>query len=198
MAGRRIQNRLLRILPVVLVPAIMLGVTSCSDIAEIIESELDEEMHTKPDDDMMEDETERTNGGTTYETFQPTGTYTTAPFETMDIDIDFVEDVYIYSVWYDAVQDNPVDYDRVESKDAFALKGVFYFNTPLTTVFEARLLRDDEVILTKTITLKDNVTAECDFSAGLEGWGVFEAGDYTVELYFDGEYVGATDKLEVY
>ena len=65
-------------------------------------------------------------------------------------------------------------------------------------MFEARLLKDDEVILTKTITLKDNVTAECDFSAGLEGWGVFEAGDYTVELYFDGEYVGATDKLEVY
>ena len=197
MAERRLQNVLIKVLSVAVLPAAVLGLSSCSDISEILMSELGNDRRERSDDDKQVglDESAST---TVYETFFPTGTYTAPSVEYMDIDIDFIEDVYVYSVWYDAVDDNPADYDSIESQNAFALKGVFYFSTPLTTVFEARLCKNEEVILTKNITLKDNVTAECDFSAGLEGWGVFETGEYEIKLYFDDEYVGSTGILEVY
>ena len=43
----------------------------------------------------------------------------------------------------------------------------------------------------------DNVTAEADFSAGLEGLGTFEPGDYTVELYYNGEFIAKTGVMRV-
>lgn len=203
MAQRRIQNVLIKGLSALLLPAMVLGIASCSVIEDIIMSEISEDRRSGIDDDKnngLDDETTEAEETTTkvHESLEPTGTYTTETFETMDIDVEFVEDAFVYAVWYDATEDNPVDYTQIDSRDAFALKGVFYFNTPLTTVFEARLVRDGEVLLTKNVALKDNVTAECDFSAGLEGWGVFEAGSYVVELYFEGEYVTATDELEVF
>lgn len=201
MAERRLQNILLRGLPVLLLPAMVLGISSCSVIEDIIMSEIQDDRRSRTDDDKnggLGDETTETGETTrTHESLEPSGTYTTAPLELMDIDAEFVEDALVYSVWYDATEDNPVNYSQINSQDAFALKGVFYFNTPLTTVFEARLVKDGEVLLTKNVTLKDNVTAECDFSAGMEGWGVFEAGNYVVELYFDGEYIAATGEIEV-
>ena len=112
-------------------------------------------------------------------------------------DIGQVKDALVYSVWYDAVDDNPVDYSDISSEDAFALKGVFYFNTPLTCSFVANLCKDNEILFTKTVTLKNNVTAEADFSAGLEGLGTFEPGDYYVELFFEGEFVSSTSIMTV-
>lgn len=133
----------------------------------------------------------------TYESLPPTGTYTSSTAETTEPAYSFVKESCVYSVWYDVSTDNPADYDWIASEKAYALKGVFYFSSPLRTVFEARLLKGDEVILTRNVNMYDNVTAEADFSAGLEGLGTFEPGDYTVELYFDGELVAKTDIMRV-
>ena len=119
----------------------------------------------------------------TYETMEPTGTYITESTEPVELDIGFVSGAYLTSTWYDVIDDNPVDYDSVNTEDAFALKGVFYFNTPITGVFEAYLYKDDSVLMTRNVNMKNNVTAEADFSAGLEGLGTFEPGEYYVELY---------------
>ena len=62
---------------------------------------------------------------------------------------------------------------------------------------EAKLYQDGELILTKEIVLNNNITAEADFSAGLEGWGTFDAGSYTIELFFEGDSVAITDSLYV-
>ena len=132
----------------------------------------------------------------TFETGIPTGTYTSET-DYIELTVDYVKSVYVYSVWYDAVDDNPADYDSIKSSNAFALKGVFYFSTPLTGLFEARLLQNNEVLLKKAVNLKNNVTAEADFSAGLEGLGTFQQGFYTVELYFDGELIAHTSPIEV-
>jgi len=133
----------------------------------------------------------------TYISLPPTGTYTSSTAETSELEYSYVKSIFIYSVWYDVTTDNPAEYGSVESDKAFALKGVFYFSEPLKTVFEARLLKGDEVILTRNVNMYDNVTAEADFSAGLEGLGTFEPGEYTVELYFGGELVAGTDIMRV-
>ena len=133
----------------------------------------------------------------TYETMEPTGTYITESTEPVELDIRFVSGAYLTSTWYDVIDDNPVDYDSVNTEDAFALKGVFYFNTPITGVFEAYLYKDDSVLMTRNVNMKNNVTAEADFSAGLEGLGTFEPGEYYVELYFDGELIASTSVMRV-
>ena len=46
--------------------------------------------------------------------------------------------------------------------------------------------------------MKDNVTAEADFSAGLEGFGVFDEGIYRIELVYDGRSIAFTPDFEVY
>ena len=134
---------------------------------------------------------------TTYETMEPTGTYIIETTEPVEVDIEFVRDAYLTSTWYDVVDDNPADYDSINSEDAFALKGVFYFNTPITCVFEAYLYKEDSVIMTRYINMNNNVTAEADFSAGLEGLGTFEPGEYYVELYIDGECIADTTVMRV-
>ena len=134
---------------------------------------------------------------TTYETMEPTGTYIIETTEPVELDVDFVREAYLMSTWYDVVDDNPVDYDSVNSEDAFALKGVFYFNTPLTGVFEARLYNEDTLVMTRNVVMNDNVTAEADFSAGLEGLGTFEPGEYHIELYLDGECIADTTVMRV-
>ena len=113
------------------------------------------------------------------------------------LDIGQVKDAWVYSVWYDAVESNPADYDTIEKSKAFALKGVFYFNTPLTAEFETRLYKDDTLLLTGEVRMKDNVTAEADFSAGLAGIGNFEAGEYYIELLYNGETVAVTSVMRV-
>jgi len=134
---------------------------------------------------------------TTYETMEPTGTYITESTEPVELDIGFVSGAYLTSTWYDVIDDNPVDYDSINSEDAFALKAVFYFNTPMTGVFEAYLYKDDSVLMTRNVNMKNNVTAEADFSAGLEGLGTFEPGEYYIELYFDGERIASSTVMKV-
>ena len=112
-------------------------------------------------------------------------------------DIDYIRDAWVYSVWYDPVESNPADYDTISSDEAFALKGVFYFNTLLTADFETKLYKGDSVLLTGQVKMRDNVTAEADFSAGLEDIGTFEAGDYRIELLYKGETVAVTSIMRV-
>ena len=72
-----------------------------------------------------------------------------------------------------------------------------YFNTPITGVFESYLYKDDSVLMTRNVNMRNNVTAEADFSAGLEGLGTFEPGEYYVELYFDGERIASSTVMKV-
>ena len=170
--------------------SVLLATTSCqSIIEEMIEiyNSVEAEESTGDTDIPVE----------TYESLPPTGSYTSSTAETREPDYGYIKEHFVYSVWYDATSDNPADYDSIASEKAFALKGVFYFSVPLKTVFEARILKGDEVVLTRNVNMYDNVTAEADFSAGLEGLGTFEPGDYTVELYFNGELVARTDIMRV-
>ena len=168
---------------------LLLGITSCDALVEeIIEAYESNESGNRASVSDTEE---------TFASFEPTGSYESEPSETNELTIKHVKSYFVYSVWYDVQTDNPAGYSSIESEKAFALKGVFYFSKPVTTVFEAKLLKDDEVILTRNVNMYDNVTAEADFSAGLEGLGTFEPGDYTVELYFNGESVAKTGVMRV-
>ena len=184
MTNRRLQDIITRLLTAFLSLSLVFAFTSCLTSPEETEEggrTVNHDSH-KPENGIYPTET----------TGLPTGTYTSETEEPEILDYDYVKSLWVYTVWYDPVEDNPADYTAVDTADAFALKGVFYFSKPLTTVFEARLLKDGEVILTKEIVMNDNITAEADFSAGLQGWGVFEPGDYTVELLFEGKTVAYT------
>ncbi len=190
MVYRRPQKTLKGLMAALLSLLVLLSVSSCMSIMEEmldIYNSVEADESTGDTDLPIE----------TYESLPPTGTYTSSTAETTELVYSFVKESCVYSVWYDVSTDNPADYDWIASEKTYALKGVFYFSSPLRTVFEARLLRGDEVILTRNVNMYDNVTAEADFSAGLEGLGTFEPGDYTVELYFDGELVAKTDIMRV-
>ena len=178
--------------------AFIFGFCSCSMIEDILESGLEELNGSEDSDRTKHTRHDSETSEYTYKTLEPTGTY---PDETEDQfrpDYAYVSSVYVYSIWYDPTEDNPLRVLNMESKDAFALKGVFYFSTPLSVEFEAKLYKNDAVLLTRTVKLKDNVTGEADFSAGLEGFGVFEKGFYKIELLYDGETLGYTPIFEVY
>ena len=190
MVYRRPQKTLKGLMAALLSLLVLLSVSSCMSIMEEmldIYNSVEADESTGDTDLPIE----------TYESLPPTGTYTSSTAETTELAYSFVKESCVYSVWYDVSTDNPADYDWIASEKAYALKGVFYFSSPLRTVFEARLLKGDEVILTRNVNMYDNVTAEADFSAGLEGLGTFEPGDYTVELYFGGELVARTDIMRV-
>ena len=108
------------------------------------------------------------------------------------------QSAFVYSVWYDVIEDNPTDESSISVDDAVALKGVFYFDTSLTAVFEAKLYKDGEIYMTRDVVLNENVVAEADFSASTEGLGTFEPGIYYIELLLDGESIAVTEKFEVY
>ena len=188
MVNRRIQNVLMRVMAAVLSLSLLFGITSCDALME----EMLEAYESATGETSEESGQEET-----YESLEPTGSYTSSVKETKALDYDFIKSVYVYSVWYDVSTDNPADYDAVLTENAFALKGVFYFSEPLTTTFEAKLYRGDEVVLTKNVNMYDNVTCEADFSAGLEGLGTFIPGQYSVELLFEGKTVAKTDVMKV-
>lgn len=169
--------------------SLLLGITSCTVLLEEL-YEAYESNNTGASG--VPRDTEET-----FESFEPTGSYTSDTAETTEISVNFVKSSYVYSVWYDVASDNPVDYSSIASEKAYALKGVFYFSSPITAVLEAKILKDDEVVLTRNVNMYDNVTAEADFSAGLEGLGTFEPGDYTVELYYNGEFIAKTGVMRV-
>ena len=125
--------------------------------------------------------------------------YETYPSATSSdrINIAFIEEAYVCAVWYDAVEGNPANYYSIESADASALRGVFYFNSPITTVFQARLYKDKEIVMTRDIYMRDNVTAEADFFAGLEETDHFEPGVYYIELLFEDKPVATTERMKV-
>ena len=204
MAKRRLYDCLILLLAVIMSLSVVVGVSSCSMIEDILELELDNDdddyrhsgrvtndEHSKPKWDNVTIPTD------TYETIEPTGSYTSPTYETHDINAEYLTDICVYSVWYDAIDDNPLDVTYVDSEDAFALKGVFYFSAPLDVTFEAHLYRDKDIVMTREVTLNGEVTAECDFSAGLEGLGTFEPGYYMVVILYDGEVIATTDSLEV-
>ena len=155
-------------------------------------SSVSEKPETRPPETT---ETHVTNTPTPTETAAPSETVMTS--ETTGSDIDHVKEVYIYSVWYDAIESNPAYYDSIESKNASALKGVFYFSEPLSVDLQARLYKDNSLYMTRVISLKDNVTAEADFSASFEESERFMTGEYYIELLLDGEPIATTTVMRV-
>ena len=184
------QRILRRSIAALLSLSLPLGITSCNALMEeMLEAYNSAASDIETGDDDMPEET--------YASLAPTGSYTSSTAEVKVADYDFIKNTYVYSVWYDVATDNPADYDSVLTEYAYALKGVFYFSEPFYAVFEAKLYRGDELILTKNVNMYDKVTCEADFSAGLEGLGTFIPGDYTVELLFEGKTVAATDVMKV-
>ena len=188
----------LKIIPALLLAVpLLFGIASCSAIRNILGSEETHSGRIRSSDPSKPEHGGVQTSETTYETMEPTGTYATETSETQELDYDYVENLYVYCIWYDPTEDNPVYNLYFDSKEMFALKGVFYFSEPLTTVFEAKLYMNDEVLLTRQVKLNDNVTAEADFSAGLEGMGTFAPGTYKIELLYNGETVAVTNAIEV-
>lgn len=198
MANRKLRKTARDLLTAAILLVLVVSLCSCADAVRALRVVFDDDYDTSDDDDDGRSGRHRTvPTDVTYETLQPTGSYSTESLDPIDYDIDYIRSVCIYTVWYDATEDNPMTGTYVEKDNAFAIKGVFYFSTPLTTTFEAKLYQDGELILTKEIVLNNNITAEADFSAGLEGWGTFDAGSYTIELFFEGDSVAITDSLYV-
>ena len=189
MINSRKQKVLRKVMAAGLSLSLLFGITSCDalmkEMLEAYNSEIEETDETA------------TSGDVTYESLEPTGSYTSSTSEAKTYDYDSIKSLYVYSVWYDVSTDNPADYDSILTENAFALKGVFYFTEPLRTTFEAKLYRGDELVLTKNVNMYDNVTCEADFSAGLEGLGTFIPGEYTVELLFEGKTVAKTNVMKV-
>ena len=197
MTNRKLRKIARNILTASIVLVLVFSLCSCSEAVRALRIAFGDENVDFEDPDSESVRRRKVPTYETYETLQPSGTYSTESLDPVDYDIDYIRSVCIYTVWYDAIDDNPVKEQYVNKEDAFAIKGVFYFSVPLTTSFEARLYQDGDLILTKEIVLNNNVTAEADFSAGLEGWGTFSAGTYTIELLFEGESVAVTDDFYV-
>ena len=198
MANRKIRKVSKNLLSASMALVLMLSLCSCASAVRTLRVIFDDDYFNSDDDDDGRSGRRRTvPTDETYETLQPTGPYSTESLDPIDYDIDYIRSVCIYTVWYDATEDNPLKENYVDKDNAFAIKGVFYFSTPLTTTFEARLYQDGDLLLTKEIVLNNNITAEADFSAGIEGWGTFDAGSYTIELCFEGDSVAVTDPMYV-
>jgi hypothetical protein len=114
-----------------------------------------------------------------------------------DSGFETISKAYVYSAWYDVEKDNPVDYTSIDSNDAYALKCVFYFDRPVSGSFRAILNKDGKQVSVKNIRLDGKVVCECDFSAGLEGRGTFEAGNYTVSLETEGKNIAVSGDMRV-
>jgi len=212
MTERKKTQSIKLLISVILTMSFAVLFVSCSIFDEDDSRRIKNSNPSKPETQSTEitNVTTETSGTAPVETSETTGTTeTTESSQTSESSVisettvesrltfDDVREAYIYSVWYDAVDSNPADYDEIYTDDAFALKGVFYFNKPLTTVFEAVLYRDDEVVMSREVKLKDNVTAEADFSAGLAGMGTFAPGAYYVELLYEGNKVAVTPYMRV-
>ena len=208
MDNRKIPVLLRMLMASALALSLLFGTASCSMIEDILGISETEETHkprrnndskgSKQEKGVKESApTDPTDPTDPTNPTNHTGIYNTDPTGVTVVDLDLLRNVYVYSAWYDVIEDNPAYYDEVASEDAFALKAVFYFRTPLTCRFEAKLYKDNEVLLTRYVDLNENVTADADFSAGLEGFGTFEPGSYYVELCFEGVQVGCSSTMKV-
>lgn len=148
-----------------------------------------------------DDETEQT--GSSYESYVSTDSQSSSEDSRVsaqtepDSGFETISKSYVYSAWYDVEKDNPVDYISIDSNDAYALKCVFYFDKPVNGSFQAILNKDGRQVSVKSIRLDGKVVCECDFSAGLEGRGTFEAGTYTVSLETEGRNVAVSGDMRV-
>lgn len=181
-----------------LLPVLIFGLCSCSELVDVLESGLNEMYGNSETESTRHSKRDVESSDYTYVTLEPTGIYTEESEAQKAPDYDHVSSIYVYSVWYDPTEDNPAKSLKARSKDTFALKGVFYFSEPLTAVFDAKLFKGNELLLKRTVEMKDNITAEADFSAGLEGFGVFDEGIYRIELVYDGRSIAFTPDFEVY
>ena len=148
MAKRKLYDCLILAVSATMLLSVLGGVSACSMIEDILELEYDDD----DDDDHGSGRVRNTDNEKprwdnsivvpTYDTVEPTGSYTSPTYETHELSADYLMDICVYDVWYDAVDDNPIDYTYINSEDAFALKGVFYFSTPLYVTFEAHLYKE--------------------------------------------------------
>ena len=156
-----------------------------------------------PSCSILEDESDPTGpknaseSVTGYAPSAPEESDLTPSTEADDSGFERIDKAYVYSAWYDVEKDNPVDYTSIDANDAYALKCVFYFNEPVTGSFRAVLKRNGLQVSVKNIRIKDKVVCECDFSAGLEGRGTFEAGTYNVALETEGKSVAVSGDMRV-
>lgn len=198
MDRRRKTDSIKILVSAVLLISVFIGFCACTDTDGTMDTG-----STKPDKTHRTDlwhrpgDTTETSDNLVTVTPSETETETTGTTEPTVPDIDSLKELYVYSVWYDAILDNPADYESIDSDDAFALKGVFYFSSPLSIDLEAKLYKDGKVLLKRKLKLRENVTAEADFSAGLEGLGKFDSGEYYIELIYDGQVVGTTPNMRV-
>lgn len=171
--------------------SLLLAAVYCFSACSSIKDNDETDNSSASENHTTENSTARTSETSASSVIIPSATTTT------EIDIAFVEEAYMCSVWYDAVEGNPADSLSIDSSKASALRGVFYFNEPMTTVFQARLYKDKDIIMTRDIYMKDNVTAEADFYAGFEETDLFEPGVYYIELLFEDIPVATTARLKV-
>ena len=73
---------------------------------------------------------------------------------------DKVSKSYVYCTWYDVEKDNPANYNKLDSNDAYALKCVFYFREPVSATFRVILKNEGEQVAVKTVRLDEKVIAE--------------------------------------
>lgn len=109
-----------------------------------------------------------------------------------------IKAAYIYTTWLDVELDLPLEDNKVPVDLSYALKNVFYFNTPVTATIHAELFdSSDTLILSKDVVLDGNVICTCDFSAGLEGMVQFDPGDYYIVISMDGNTIAKSEFVTV-
>ena len=122
--------------------SLLLAAVYCFSACSSIKDNDETDNSSASENHTTENSTARTSETPASSVIIPSATTTT------EIDIAFVEEAYMCSVWYDAVEGNPADSLSIDSSKASALRGVFYFIEPMTTVFQARLYKDKDIIMT--------------------------------------------------
>lgn len=105
-------------------------------------------------------------------------------------DASYYESICETSLWYDPILSYPVDVTSVN--DPVAIQCGFYFNTPVTNTFKAKLYQDGTELETIDINLDFTVLAICDFSTRLLGVDSMPSGKYEIKLYFGDELIASS------
>ena len=113
-------------------------------------------------------------------------------------DLVLVQNAYIYTVWFDVEMESPLTTQQIPSEKAYAIMNVFYFSTPINGSFNAILYNGDgKMIMSNDYYANNEVTVECDFSAGYAGIVAFDPGDYYVELYYDDTLIATSEVVKI-
>lgn len=97
--------------------------------------------------------------------------------------------------WYDPLMGNPMESNSVSNP--VALRAVFYFDGLQTYSYTAELVCDNEVIAETEVSVDNDIIAVCDFDPDTIGIQSFSAGEYVVELFYNGQAVYSSDTLSV-